>query len=137
VANPRIEKCDDAGYKWKLMEDFQFAMPLLGCSVYSRYIELDGGGIVTIKKGYRWDGASGPTIDTPNVRTPSMVHDAFYQLIRTRRIPYEWKTYADNTLFIMLQEDQTDWEGNYIKGMGGFRARIWKMGVMMFGGFNL
>ena len=47
-----------------------------------KYIEIDANGNLLIKKGYSWDGPSGPTIDTKNFMQGSLVHDALYQLMR-------------------------------------------------------
>ncbi len=44
--------------------------------------ELSPSGVLTIKKGYAWDGPSGPTIDTASVMRGSLVHDCLYQLLR-------------------------------------------------------
>ncbi len=44
--------------------------------------ELSPSGRLTIKKGYAWDGPSGPTIDTPSIMRGSLVHDCLYQLLR-------------------------------------------------------
>lgn len=47
------------------------------------FIMIEPNGILTIKKGYRWDGASNPIEDMKhwNYRS-SLVHDAFYDLMR-------------------------------------------------------
>ena len=60
--------------------------------VYDTEIKNDGftlpmcqiapGRLLTIKKGYAWDGPSGPTIDTPSFMRGSLIHDALYQLLR-------------------------------------------------------
>ena len=39
-------------------------------------------GLLTISKGFEWDGASGPTWDTESIRRSALVHDALYFLIR-------------------------------------------------------
>jgi len=38
-------------------------------------------GALLIRKGYCWDGASGPAIDTKSIMRPSLIHDVLYQLI--------------------------------------------------------
>ena len=50
------------------------------------------------KKGFDWDGASGPAIDTPELLLPSLVHDAFYMFIRQCVISGReklWRKFAD------------------------------------------
>jgi len=50
----------------------------------SEFIVLTADGLLTINKGYAWDGPSGPAIDTRNFMRGSLVHDALYQLIREK-----------------------------------------------------
>jgi len=52
--------------------------------VHSKYIKLLDNGILFIKKGYTWDGPSGPAIDSDNFMEGSLIHDVFYQIIRER-----------------------------------------------------
>jgi len=65
--------------------------------VLNRFLELNDG-ILTIREGYAWDGASGPTFDTPSFRRGALVHDALYQLIREGCLPRSDKAAADNEL---------------------------------------
>lgn len=39
---------------------------------------------IFLEKGFTWDGASGPAIDTATFLVPSAVHDAVYFLIKNR-----------------------------------------------------
>ena len=60
---------------------------------------------MTIYKGYAWDGPSGPTIDTKDFMRPSLVHDAFYQLMREGKLGQECRKDADELLKIMCIKD--------------------------------
>ena len=71
------------GYKYQLAEDYSVIIPIFPPkTIDTEYIMLDRLGMLTIRNGYAWDGASGPTIDCDASMTASLVHDALYQLIR-------------------------------------------------------
>lgn len=88
------------------------------------YINLTREGKLTIKKGYSWDGPSGPTIDTLNFMRGSLVHDAIYQLIRQGYLGEEHREPADKLLQKMCMEDK----------MSKLRARLVYLGVRVCGG---
>ena len=97
------------GYKYQLVEKYTLEIPINPDSDIvspSGYIQLTEEGELTIKKGYAWDGPSGPTFDTLNFMRGSLVHDVLYQLMRegsldniTHREP------ADRLLQKMCKED--------------------------------
>lgn len=80
-------------------------------------------GVLMIKAGYCWDGASGPTIDTQSSMRASLVHDAFYQLMREGLLPQEYRAAADNLFQSICRED----------GMGRFRAWYYRTGLRLAG----
>jgi len=53
-----------------------------GRDIVTQFISLDRNGRLVVKKGYRWDGPSGPTIDSDSFMRGALVHDALYQLLR-------------------------------------------------------
>ncbi|HGF5283826.1 TPA: hypothetical protein ACF376_003024, partial [Vibrio parahaemolyticus] len=59
----------------------------LGVPFESSYLSLSEQGLLTIKKGYSWDGVSGPAIDTRNLILVSLVHDELYQFMREELPP--------------------------------------------------
>ena len=112
------------GYKNQLTRDFSIQTALRPAQyVALKYITLSMGGLLTIKAGYAWDGASGPTWDTKNSIRGSLVHDALYQLIRLGYIEEAHKPYADQMLYDLCVED----------GMFEFRASYWRWAVLTFG----
>jgi hypothetical protein len=116
------------GYKYQLAKDEIFKTPFRPTEkIRSEFIDLDTVGILTVKAGYAWDGASGPTIDTKNTMRASLAHDALYQLIRQEYLPYTVKTrhMADDFLYTCLIED----------GMWRFRAMLWRRELKKFAGF--
>ena len=61
------------GYKYQLKEMYCVTIDIKPVTaIHTDYIDLNTDGILTIFKGYAWDGPSGPTIDTltfmPGVR---------------------------------------------------------------------
>jgi len=73
------------------------------CDFYCFYLD----GILVINKGYQWDGASGPTIDTQNTIIASCIHDVLYQMIRCKQLPLSFKKQADKELkFWMIENSE-------------------------------
>ena len=71
------------GYKYQLTESYSIKITIKpNAEIDFDYISLSKEGVMSIKKGYAWDGPSGPTIDTLNFMRGSLVHDALYQLMR-------------------------------------------------------
>ena len=87
------------------------------------FIKMDIDGNTVILPGYAWNGASGPTIDTLNSMTGSLVHDVGYQLIRLDLIDQKYKEYLDQVLHDICTED----------GMYSWRADYWRWAVLTFG----
>jgi len=77
------------GYKNVLKEDVAIDIGLKGFAFETDYIVLDVNGLMTIKKGYAWDGVSGPTYDDQTNIGPSLFHDAGCQSMRLGLLP-EW-----------------------------------------------
>lgn len=123
-----------AGYKYQLVEDEITIIPFFPIKdIYTHFINfvchndlLEGDkGVLTIKTDYAWDGPSGPTIDTDNFITPSLIHDALYQLMREGHLdPITYKEPADRLLVQMCED----------RGMNPIRRWWTYRGVFRFGG---
>ncbi len=112
------------GYKYQLAEDYTVEVPIRNQQIDTPYIVLSKNGFLTIKKGYAWDGPSGPTIDTHDFMRGALVHDALYQLMREHDLNKNiYREIADRTMRWMCQED----------GMGWFRAWYCYYAVRLFG----
>lgn len=112
------------GYKYQLAALLLFDTGITGYDIKTEFIELSPLGLLLIKSGYAWDGASGPTIDDDTNMRPSCVHDALYQLLRMGLLPPEYRELADEILEFTCRED----------GMPGVRAEAWHLGVDLFAG---
>jgi hypothetical protein len=110
------------GYKYQLVRSYTLQTKVTGHCASTDYIELFANGVMTIKKGYAWDGPSGPTFDTRNSMRGALVHDAFYQLMRLGLIPESCGSLADDELHDICVED----------GMWHPRAELWKQMVEIF-----
>lgn len=110
------------GYKYQLAEDYVITTDILGYEIDIQFIKLDKDGKLTTRSGYAWDGASGPTLDTPDSMRGSLVHDVLYQLMRMGLLPQSLRAYADKLLEDICIED----------GMPEFRADYWHFAVDNF-----
>lgn len=114
----------NGGYKYQLKEGCTVPIEIRPPSpIDTEYIGLDTDGNLTIRKGYAWDGPSGPTIDTPTFMRGSLVHDALYQLMRERHLDNgRHREAADRILQRICKED----------GMWSLRAWWVYQGVRLF-----
>lgn len=94
------------GYKYQLVEPYRTTVGIRPeATVSHEYIKLTPDGVLSIRKGYAWDGPSGPTIDSRNFMRGSLVHDALYQLIGEGLIPLAEREQADKELRRICLED--------------------------------
>lgn len=104
------------GYKYQLVEDYEVQTRLRPESdIITEFLTLGIDGVLFIRHGYAWDGASGPTVDTDNSIRGSLVHDAMYQLMRLGLLDQSWRQAADEELREICIED----------GMCNLRASVW------------
>jgi hypothetical protein len=113
----------DVGSSKKLHSIFTFQIPAPGYSGDYETIEFDKKGNVTVFPGFSWDGASGPTIDTPDTVCAALGHDVVYKLMGQRLLPSTYKDYADKWFYDRLIKD----------GVLSFRAFAWYKAVQLFG----
>jgi len=112
------------GYKYQLAQDYEAKTNVVpkNETITTEYITLLPDGTLRIKKGYAWDGPSGPTIDTKSFMRGSLEHDAFYQLLRMKKLSEDWFKTINQRLRDVCRED----------GMSRFRAwYVWR-GVSKF-----
>lgn len=112
------------GYKYQLEADYMFGTGWkLDSTLQTDYVSIGTEGVLVIRKGYAWDGPSGPTLDTKTFMRGSLIHDALYQMIKTFSLGEDYRKSADEILHKVCRED----------GMGWFRAWYVKRAVRNFG----
>lgn len=107
MSKPRLIFRNLKGYKYDVKFSISYTLPELSHIVFENdYLELRDG-VLDIKEGYAWDGASGPTWDDMSNYRSSLVHDALYQVMREVDIlhPELVRKYADELLRDMSIED--------------------------------
>ena len=116
-----------SGYKYQLVEEYSVRVVVIPDEDIDTefFIALSTDGVLVIKRGYAWDGPSGPTFDTKNFMRGSLVHDALYQLMRQGLLLTErWREAADLELWRICRED----------GMSRIRAWWVHRGLRLGGG---
>lgn len=116
------------GYKYQLESDYVYTLPDYFLPTWREietdYLWYDGALTFIVKKGYAWDGPSGPTIDTKNFMRGSLLHDGLYQLIREGYL--NKKTYR-------IVADKILYEACRQSGMSWIRANVVYYSVRVFG----
>lgn len=111
-----------SGYKYQLAKTEIVDVGIDGFKVNHNFFNLDPSGVLIIKEGYAWDGASG-AIDTKSIMRGALVHDCLYQMIRERLLPVEFRSWADKVLKDICLQD----------GMSSIRAEWVYQAVRRFG----
>lgn len=119
------------GYKYQLVEDYTLLTDIAPANprgmpegVGNDYVWLGRSGLLIVRRGYAWDGPSGPTVDTLDSLRGSLVHDALYQLMREEFLSRDYRERADQLLLECLIAD----------GMLPIRAAAWFAAVRLAAG---
>ncbi len=112
-------------YKYQLAEGYEMTISIKPKSdIKTEFIDLDTDGKLTVKKGYAWDGPSGPVKDTVENMRASLVHDALYQLMRNKELSTRThRKAADQEFKDICKAD----------GVSNFRASVYYKGLRKFG----
>ena len=117
-----------SGYKYRLEESEWAQLDLKPDDlIITDYALLSREGVLHIAAGYAWDGPSGPTLDTKDVMTPSLIHDCLYQLMAEGHLPSNYRRAADKELTRLMKDRGVNW----------LRRKIWWRGVRFAGGGHL
>ena len=96
------------GYKYQVYRTVEVETGVIPLKpVGGDYSELSMDGILTIKKGFSYDGPSGPTIDSKNFMAAALAHDALYELMRLGMLPrgHGYRKQADKLLRDMCRQN--------------------------------
>lgn len=117
-------KYSEYKYKFKVEENFSIELPIKIADFEHMYASSKNG-ILEIKKGYAWDGASGPIINTRDTLVASLVHDVLYQAMRLNLIKPNSanRKIADKNFFEILK----------MNGVNSVRRKVWYFAVRLFG----
>ena len=117
-------KYSEYKYKFKVEENFSIELPFKIPDFEHPYASSKDG-ILSVKRGYAWDGASGPIINTRDTLVASLVHDVLYQAMRLNLIKSskENRQIADKNFFEILK----------MNGVNSIRRKVWYFAVRLFG----
>ena len=112
-------------YKYQLANDYGIEISIHPAEdVITEFIDLDADGELTVKKGYAWDGPSGPVVDTDENLRASLIHDALYQLMRNEKLSSRaHRKNADELFRDICKED----------GVSSIKANIFYRALRRFG----
>jgi len=127
-------------YKYEATEEYVFyshySHPIEWAEIDLDFLLVNEDSLI-FKPGYRWDGASGPTIDTEDTMTASAVHDAYYQLIREKIYPVSFKKIADLELRHIMYSEILPTDNVFIRILKNIRAEYYYQSVRIFGWYSL
>ena len=109
--------------KYQLLQDYKIQTNLrLSQEARIPYISLSTSGMLTVHKGFIWNGASGPTWDSKCSMRASCGHDAVFELIRLGIISVGAVTLTNVQFIKECVED----------GMSRVRANLWYLFLRKF-----
>ena len=113
-------------WKYRIYDDVEFVLYSNYGNIAHEYFQITGNHLV-VKAGYRYDGPSGPTIDTDNFMSPALIHDVLFQCMREDLLNRDYFKTANKELYMQCRE----------RGMSRFRASYVKKAVDWFGKSNV
>jgi len=112
-------------YKYQLAEGYVISISIKPKSdIKTEFIDLDTNGNLKVKKGYAWDGPSGPVKDTKENMRASLIHDALYQLMRHGELKSRTHRKAADQIFKDICKAD---------GVSNLRASIYYKALRRFG----
>ena len=125
-----------AGYNYRLVKPYSVYLgipTITGEPVVTDWITyIDG--VMTLLRGYAWDGASGPARDTKSIMRAAAEHDGGYQLIRLGYIAPEYRAFFDFLFRETYRADVARSASWWRRAIGKVRKDWLYLGVHWFGG---
>lgn len=111
--------------KFRVLENYHIFLVVVQPAEHIDYghIHLSSAGVLTIDKGWEWDGPSGTALDTVNSIRASGIHDALCLLMRLKLLPRKMRRKADRIYRRVCKED----------GMRRWRRTKQWLGLRLFG----
>jgi hypothetical protein len=101
---PKFEVVNPGQYRLEEDYDVPYNTGILGYQLnIPMKFALNKAGWMVVKKGFLWDGPSGPAINTVSCMGASLAHDALYGALRKRYIIKSHKKAADKLYRRMLK----------------------------------
>lgn len=114
------------GFKYQLVVTYRIQTLLWpDKDIETEFISLTRSGLLTVRKGYAWDGCSGPAVDDNTNMRGGLVHDALCQLGRLGLLDQKWFDAVNEEFVAICKED----------GMNAFRRWYYFRGVEDFARF--
>lgn len=94
------------GWKYRLLESIEVLTGIEPFSTHSSdFMSINSIGVLRLKAGYSWNGASGPCLDCESIMYPSTVHDALCQLFSLGVLTKGQRYEADDLLRRMVKAE--------------------------------
>jgi len=107
------------GASFQVAENFAEQTQIFGIRIDSDFYKLTKDGILLVRKGYTWDGASG-AVDTKSILKASCIHDILCELINAGKLAKSYQRTADKHLVEII--------GKYWKWIKANGKWSWKDG---------
>lgn len=112
------------GIKYQLAQTYTVQTPIVGVTIIHDYFVLREDGLLTVFKGYAWNGADFPAMDSKSAMRGSLVHDVFCQAMRLGLLDVSYQRAVHDLLREHCIED----------GMWKWRANLWHRAVIAANG---